>query len=229
MSRWEFMRKLEELLSDISPSEREEALKYYNEYINDGGNENEAEVLKSLGTPEEVAAIVKEGLLENAGEFTETGFKSKAFENSNSVANYQAQESQGQNSNQAKEAKGMSGGMIALIVVLCVLFSPVIIGLCGAFLGLFISIIAGLFGFLLAFGISSIVFLIVGIALVFVGLFRIFFGPLSGLAMIAVGLVLGGIGLLFLLLTAFIIVKVLPAVFKGTGYLFEKLFNGKRG
>ena len=25
MSRWEFMRKLEELLSDISPSEREEA------------------------------------------------------------------------------------------------------------------------------------------------------------------------------------------------------------
>ena len=35
MSRWEFMRRLEELLSDISPSEREEALQYYNDYIND--------------------------------------------------------------------------------------------------------------------------------------------------------------------------------------------------
>ena len=28
MGRWEFMRKLEELLFDISPSEREEALQY---------------------------------------------------------------------------------------------------------------------------------------------------------------------------------------------------------
>ena len=35
MGRWEFMRKLEELLSDISPSEREEALQYYNDYFNE--------------------------------------------------------------------------------------------------------------------------------------------------------------------------------------------------
>ena len=34
MSRWKFMRQLEELLSDISPNEREEALQYYNDYFN---------------------------------------------------------------------------------------------------------------------------------------------------------------------------------------------------
>lgn len=45
MGRWEFMRKLEELLSDISPSEREEALQYYNDYFNDAGRENEKEVI----------------------------------------------------------------------------------------------------------------------------------------------------------------------------------------
>ena len=33
MSRWEFMRQLEKLLSDISPNEREEALQYYNDYL----------------------------------------------------------------------------------------------------------------------------------------------------------------------------------------------------
>ena len=76
MSRWEFMRQLEELLSDISPSEREEALQYYNDYFNDAGKENEQEVIKALGSPGQVAQIVKDGLGDNtgAGEFTENGF-----------------------------------------------------------------------------------------------------------------------------------------------------------
>ena len=52
MSRWKFMRQLEELLSDISPNEREEALQYYNDYFNDAGMENEQEVIKALGWPE---------------------------------------------------------------------------------------------------------------------------------------------------------------------------------
>jgi len=78
MSRWEFMRQLEALLFDISPSEREEALQYYNDYFNDAGRENEQEVMKALGSPEQVAKIVKDGLLDNPemGEFTETGFSS---------------------------------------------------------------------------------------------------------------------------------------------------------
>ena len=49
MSRWEFMRRLEELLLDISPNEREEALQYYNDYFNDAGKENEKEVIGALG------------------------------------------------------------------------------------------------------------------------------------------------------------------------------------
>ena len=60
MSRWEFMRQLEELLSDISPNEREEALQYYNDYFNDAGRENEQEVIAALGSPEQVAGIVRE-------------------------------------------------------------------------------------------------------------------------------------------------------------------------
>ena len=70
MTRWEFMRELEELLSDIAPSEREEALQYYNDYLNDAGKENEQETLKELGSPREVAATVKEGLGISAEEVT---------------------------------------------------------------------------------------------------------------------------------------------------------------
>ena len=78
MSRWEFMRQLEELLSDIPPGEREEALQYYNDYFNDAGRQNEQEVIKALGTPKQVAQIVKDGISGNgeAGEFTENGFSS---------------------------------------------------------------------------------------------------------------------------------------------------------
>lgn len=87
MSRWEFMRQLESLLFDISPNEREEALQYYNDYFNDAGRENEQEVIKALGSPEQVAKIVKDGLSENPGmgEFTENGFTSQASSNQNAI------------------------------------------------------------------------------------------------------------------------------------------------
>lgn len=87
MSRWEFMRQLEELLLDISPSEREEALQYYNDYFNDAGKENEQEVIKALGSPWQVAKIVRDGLGETAGvgEFTENGFHSGTSANQNAI------------------------------------------------------------------------------------------------------------------------------------------------
>ena len=62
MNRAEFMAGLSVLLSDITEEEREEALSYYEDYFDDAGAENEASVIASLGTPEKVAAIIKDGL-----------------------------------------------------------------------------------------------------------------------------------------------------------------------
>jgi uncharacterized membrane protein len=227
------MRRLEELLSDISPGEREEALKYYNDYINDGGKDNEEDVLKSLGTPEQVAAIIKDGLDGNTGEFTESGFKSSASQNDNQVGKYNGPKSYGpgsykQNSN-ASSKSSMSGGMIALIVILCILGSPLILGLGGGLLGGFFGIVAGLFGIFLAFAIIAVVFLIVGVSMVPIGIVYAFASPLGGMAAIAAGLVLTGLGLLFLLLTVLIIGKVIPAMFKGIVSLCERIFGGKGG
>lgn len=76
MDRAEFMRRLSDLLQDVPPAEREEALQYYNDYIDDAGEGNEAGIIASLGTPEELAKSIKAGLADggNAGEFTESGF-----------------------------------------------------------------------------------------------------------------------------------------------------------
>ena len=49
MTRTEFMKQLQDLLSDISKNEREEALQYYNDYFDDAGPEEEARILTELG------------------------------------------------------------------------------------------------------------------------------------------------------------------------------------
>lgn len=58
MNKQIFMNQLESLLSPISAQERELALQYYENYFEDAGEEKEAEVLKELGSPEEVAKII---------------------------------------------------------------------------------------------------------------------------------------------------------------------------
>ena len=52
MSKNEFIDRLAQLLADVSPEERDEALTYYREYIEDAGLENEEAILQELGSPE---------------------------------------------------------------------------------------------------------------------------------------------------------------------------------
>ena len=51
MNQEKFLQELEYLLSDISQVEREEAMEYYRCYFEDAGAENEARVLRELGSP----------------------------------------------------------------------------------------------------------------------------------------------------------------------------------
>ena len=78
MNRVQFMEQLKKLLSDISEEERQEALEYYESYFDDAGEDQEAEVIRELGSPGKVAAIIKEDLKsssQNYGEFTENGIQ----------------------------------------------------------------------------------------------------------------------------------------------------------
>jgi uncharacterized membrane protein len=81
MTKLEFMNELESLLLDIPLDEREEALKYYNGYFEDAGEDHEQEIIAELGSPKQVADIIKADLVSNAAErdnrgyFTETGYK----------------------------------------------------------------------------------------------------------------------------------------------------------
>ncbi len=81
MSYEQFMRELDSLLVGVPAEEREEALQYYSDYFADAGKENEEEVLRELGGPKKVAALIKAGLKGgmDSGEFTERGYMDEQF------------------------------------------------------------------------------------------------------------------------------------------------------
>lgn len=78
MDKREFLNRLQMQLADLTSDERREALEYYEEYFADAGEENEADVLISLGSPEQAAEQIKAGLHKaDEGMFTENGYREK--------------------------------------------------------------------------------------------------------------------------------------------------------
>ncbi len=58
MNRILFMQELERLLVDISEEDKIDALQYYNDYFDDAGAENEGQVIKELGSPQDIARSI---------------------------------------------------------------------------------------------------------------------------------------------------------------------------
>ena len=80
MNRETFLRELKHLLQDVAEDEREEALQYYRDYLEDAGQENEETVLQELGDPARVAAMIRSGLNgTDMGEFSERGYEDPRY------------------------------------------------------------------------------------------------------------------------------------------------------
>lgn len=139
---------------------------------------------------------------------------------SNGYGSYGQQNPQGR-----PQKKPMTGGQIALIIVLAVLLSPVWIGVLGGLFGGGVGILAGLLGVFIAFLAVGVVLTVVGIALVIAGFVAIFGAPLGGLSMIGGGLILVAIGLVFVWLMVLVVGTAIPALFRGCVNLCRRLFN----
>lgn len=233
MTKWEFMRRLEELLFDISPAEREEALQYYNDYINDAGIGNESQAIASLGTPEQVAAIVKEGLEGNtSGMFTESGYQGSHQQSDSVVTKYeqpQQNQSQAEDAPAAEKKNKMSTGTIILIVILCIFASPILLSVASAILGVLISVATVVFFAFFVVALLAIVLFITALALIIAGISTLITTPFLGIGLIGSGCIVGCLAILSLLLTVAMFGKVLPALFRGIASLFQKIFYRKRG
>ena len=136
MNRVQFMEQLKKLLSDISEEERQEALEYYESYFDDAGEDQEAEVIRELGSPGKVAAIIKEdlkGSSQNYGEFTENGFQDERVDNERQMPQNRADRGY------HAERKGGKASVI-LVLILLVFISPLIKGAVGGVLGFIVAL-----------------------------------------------------------------------------------------
>jgi len=230
MNRIEFVRQLESLLQNISPSEREEALQYYNDYFNDAGPENEHDVIEALGNPAKVAENIKKDLY---GSGYGDNIYRRAATGERAVVEYGSEWKNGNDSgsfggyggSQAVK-RNLSTGTVILIVAACVLLSPAVLSVAGGILSAVFGLFVGWFAIILSFGLVAVVLLVLMIALIIGGFACMVVSPMTGIGLIGGGLVCGGFGLLFLMLTV-VIAGVTPSIFRWIGKLWRKLIPKK--
>lgn len=269
MNRIDFMNRLSALLSDIPEEERKEAVEYYNDYLNDAGVENEEEVLEALGTPEELAMSIREGLNMDAaetGEFSERGYQTSQKggffgENHNGLErrgketggkeadgkengwkdddreNFAGRSGNGRAAAEnalhrryhSGKKKGMSGGMIALLVILGILAAPVVIPLAFAVFGVLLSLVVVAVVLAVTFLFVGVVCIAAGIIAFFQGAAGLFSFPAGAVFGMGISLLTIGIGILLTLFISWLLVKVFPKVFRAVVDFFSRLLHRKGG
>lgn len=234
MNRMEFLQILESKLSDISDSERKEALQYYNDYFDDAGVENEQEVMEALGSPEKVAASIKSDLNgRETGEFTERGYKAQGEEDRQQVGiRRETGDGREQDMDRGRDSRGGTREnpflKIVLIILICLVLSPIILPVGGVVLGAVLAVLGILFGAFVGVGVSGLALLIVGFIGFVIGLVKVFMNPLAGAVILGISFLLLGIGILLTLLTVWICITLVPVFIRGIVKLIRRPFE-KRG
>lgn len=196
MNRSEYMSRLKAALADLPEKEREDALRFYNDYLDEGGVEKEEENLRSLGSPEELAKEIRNGV---KGE--------KATQNSGADQNVQNRQ---YHQNNAGGKKQMDTATIILIVVLAIFALPIILPLFISFLGVMFSILVSIVAVAFSVVVAGVALGVAGVFLFGIGIWALFIVPPVGLILMGVGLLLFAIGLLFTVLCIILCRVVIP-------------------
>lgn len=231
MSKNEFLNQLSILLSDISPEEREEAIAYYREYIEDAGLENEEAILNELGTPQEVAAEIKSGILNRTSQ--DIPYSSNIVKDSPEAYQSNTQNSTfyndySKNNHTSESPKEKNTAFIILAVIGIIFLSPIWIGLLTSALGIIVGFIAAICGCIFGFGIAGGICLFVGMMLFISSFTTLFQTPLVGAALIGAGLIVAAIGILFLLLTGWLCLGVIPWTIRSISNLVHNVTKRKK-
>ena len=228
MNRIEYMTKLASLLQDIPEVERRDAMKYYNDYFDEAGEENEEQVIREFGAPEEVAENIKADLKGKTEDIT-------GSQQEQSSSQYQTQEQQKQKSDQSSEYQyGMPEKKkndriwgIVLIVILAIIIGPVPIPLVGGILAAGLAIVLTVIVGVIAMVIAGVAIAIAGIALVISGLIILLPQTAAGLALIGSGLMILVIGVIATVGFGKLCAFIWDGIAKGITFLWRKIFHRK--
>lgn len=233
MSKKEFLDQLSELLSDLSPEDKEEALSYYKEYIEDAGLENEAAILKELGSVSDLAKAIKIGLSNR--DYSEEGSWRNFYAPETKSDNFQQDSTSKDNSYeysdstdvQKKNASDSTSrkNKLILAVIIAAFLAPVWLPVAGTIFSVVITVIVIIACVLLVASILGFVLAIASIILFAIGLFTLLTDTLLGITLVGVSLVLAASAILFILLSFWIFGKVMPLIFNSISNLIYRVFH----
>jgi len=240
MKRTEFIMQLKDLLREVEEEEKEEALHYYEDYLEEAGILENMEMPKSFGTPQQVAQTVRDGLtgrFEDEAKFTETGFqefeqKKDQVDSFGGIVQSENRAYQEKDGFEKKEKRKIEFGMILLILAVGVVGGPVAISILAVVASLlFCAVIVAAAGIITLVAVGGAL-LVTGAMLCGVGVVKLLAVPFAGIVLLGGGLMSMAAGLLGVLGGVWMTIKVLPKAFKksveGCKKLLKKLGIGKK-
>lgn len=210
MIRSEFMKKLEQFLAELSPQERQEAIDYYNSYMDDAGIGINDTVPESIGTPEEVAKELKRSILNPDTDFI-----------ADEKININVPDKKNMYSNFNNKKKSMSGNEIALIVIIAILTSPIWITIVMAAFSVVVGVVAVAFGL----GVAFVSLIIAGVALVIAGFAVLLTETATAVGLMGAGFIVMSIGIVLSICVVNCIAVFIPWVIKSISKLAKKIMK----
>lgn len=227
MNRNEYLKKLSDLLWDLPEDEREEALEYYKDYFDEAGPEKEQEVILKLGSPETVAAMIRDSVRgsEGEGEYREDGYHNQKYEDENPMMEKKRKK-------ESWHFRGDRNRNLLLLLLILILAggwllpaaASMIFGIGGGILGL----TGGMIGIFFALGGGCIGLLAAGMGVLIAGIVKLFHSLPYGLMMIGGGCLAMAGGLLLMMLWVWVIGALLPRFVRWLLKMFRRFF-GKGG
>lgn len=221
MNRVEFMETLSRLLQDIPEEDRIDALKYYNDYFDDAGSENEQNVIEELESPEKVAMKIKADREDTDQYYQEDTYgeeKDNKIYQDNGTYDYESQEKKPWTNKWLK---------LAMIIAIVVIGFPIVIPLGAGILALIAGIVIAVFCLFAAIVIGFAAVVMVGVVLFAAEIGSLFANPGVGLAVLGAGLMVIAIGVIGTVVGVRLCIIVFPGIVRGIVYILRKPFHRK--
>lgn len=191
MNREEFLVSLERHLRHLPREERQEALDYYREYIEDAGPVGEEEVIRSLGEPKEVA----EQVIQEAA--------------------WKAVETPAEDQRRRNLLKTM------WIVLLSIMAGPIAVPLAISAVAVAVALLAAVLAALFSVVLAGAASVLAGAGLFVFGIPVLFSSVPSGLIVVGEGMLFAGLGILLGAAFWFLCQLMLSGLFRLSGWMLR--------
>lgn len=244
MNKKDFIKELEYLLQDIPDAEKEDAIAYYRDYLEEAGEEQEDDAVRELGSPERVAAIIRadlNGNLKEGGEFTDTGYQDERFRD----PRYQVAERKDlpdvTESGEASRKRGNPDGTmprrrffarllkVFLILTLICTVVPALTGIGSGIYGIVVTLVCVFGVAVLLIGILTATALVSGVILLVYGVCTLTAKFWTAISLLGFGIIFLGLGLLGAALSIFVYGKLIPWIIRTVTNWISDLLYRKRG